>query len=102
MPSSAVKSPESYINFVYSMSALMAIWSLAIMFRISMEPLREAAIGPKFFCFQLVLLINGIQESIISILVMTGVIQCQPPLNANAEAASKKTCARGSSGLIPI
>jgi organic solute transporter subunit alpha len=76
----------NYIGFAYSVSTLLAIWSFRILYDVCAVPLAGVHIRPKFICLQLVLVIVGVQRSIIEIFVLTGFIVCQPPMSATAVA----------------
>lgn len=85
----ADQSPSNYVDIVYSVSTLLAMWSFAIIFDLCKKPLSDVHITPKFFCLQLVLLIVGLQQSIISVFQMAGLIDCDPPLPAQTVAQRK-------------
>jgi hypothetical protein len=85
----ADQSPSNYVDVVYAFSTLLAMWSFAIIFDLCKKPLSDVHITPKFFCLQLVLVIVGLQQSIISAFQMAGLIVCDPPLPAQTVAQRK-------------
>jgi hypothetical protein len=80
-----------FIGHVYALSALVAVWSFAMVYRMSRRPLKHLYVTPKFVCFQLVLLINSIQPAVINILVDTRVIVCEfTPVYLPAQAVANR------------
>jgi hypothetical protein len=82
----AEESPQTYISFVYTISTLIAVYGLAMVFEQSKIWLQNIHIRAKFFCLQTVLMIIGVQRPIISLVVMFDGIVCVPPLHAKAVA----------------
>jgi Organic solute transporter Ostalpha len=85
----ADQSPSSYVSIVYLFSTLLAMWGFAIVFDLCKAPLTHIHITPKFFCLQLVLVIVGLQQSVVSVFQVAGIIVCDPPLPAEGVANRK-------------
>ena len=89
-PQDAVHAPSNYLDLVYVSSTLLSMWSFSVVFNLCRVPLSDVHIVPKFFCLQGVLLIVGVQRSVISIFELSGLIRCQPPL-LPAESVTDRT-----------
>ncbi|XP_038605771.1 organic solute transporter subunit alpha [Tachyglossus aculeatus] len=71
-----------WINTFLGVSTLLALWSLAIVFRQAKDRLGGQNIKAKFSLFQIVLILTALQPSIFSVLASTGSIACSPPFSA--------------------
>ncbi|VFV31949.1 organic solute transporter subunit [Lynx pardinus] len=71
-----------WINTLLSVSTLLALWSLAILFRQAKLHLGEQNIGGKFVLFQVLLILTALQPSIFSVLANSGQIACSPPFSS--------------------
>ncbi|XP_036203354.1 organic solute transporter subunit alpha isoform X1 [Myotis myotis] len=76
------KSTALWINTVLGVSTLLALWSLAILFRQAKLHLGEQNIGAKFALFQVLLILTALQPSIFSVLANGGQIACSPPFSS--------------------
>jgi len=85
-----MRAPANYMNLAYFLSSLMATWGLVMIYRMSHVPLQYADVRPKFVCFQLVLVISGIQRPFFTVLVMAEVLACEYPLSVEGTADSTR------------
>uniref|UniRef100_A0A8D0KEF1 Solute carrier family 51 member A n=1 Tax=Salvator merianae TaxID=96440 RepID=A0A8D0KEF1_SALMN len=75
-----------WINTCLGVSTLLALWSLAVLFRQARAHLSEQNIGWKFLCFQVVLILTALQPSIFSVLGNGGQIACSPPFSSKTRS----------------
>ncbi|XP_032081224.1 organic solute transporter subunit alpha isoform X1 [Thamnophis elegans] len=73
-----------WINTALGVSTLLALWSLAILFRQAKTHLAEQNMTGKFVCFQVLLILTALQPSIFSVLASGGQIACTPPFSSRA------------------
>ncbi|XP_004465916.1 organic solute transporter subunit alpha [Dasypus novemcinctus] len=71
-----------WINTFLGVSTLLALWTLAIIFRQAKQHLGEQNIGAKFVLFQALLILTALQPSIFSVLASSGHIACSPPFSS--------------------
>ncbi|XP_040477663.1 organic solute transporter subunit alpha [Ursus maritimus] len=76
------ESTALWINTVLGVSTLLALWSLAIIFRQAKMHLGAQNIGAKFVLFQVLLILTALQPSIFSVLANNGQIACSPPFSS--------------------
>ncbi|XP_053421360.1 organic solute transporter subunit alpha isoform X2 [Nycticebus coucang] len=76
------KSTALWINVFLGVSTLLALWTLAILFRQAKLHLGEQNIGGKFVLFQVLLILTALQPSIFSVLANGGQIACSPPFSS--------------------
>lgn len=76
------KSTALWINTFLGVSTLLALWSLAIIFRQAKLHLGEQNMGAKFALFQVLLILTALQPAIFSILANAGQIACSPPFSS--------------------
>ncbi|ELU01087.1 hypothetical protein CAPTEDRAFT_219680 [Capitella teleta] len=82
----AAASGSTWLHSINSATTLLAMYGFQIIYNVSQVPLSRTAVRPKFLCLQLVLFINGIQQSVIKLFVASGLIHCDPPLNPTGVA----------------
>ncbi|GAB5576528.1 organic solute transporter subunit alpha [Prionailurus iriomotensis] len=75
-----------WINTLLGVSTLLALWSLAILFRQAKLHLGEQNIGGKFVLFQVLLILTALQPSIFSVLANSGQIACSPPFSSKVRS----------------
>ncbi|XP_021064882.1 organic solute transporter subunit alpha [Mus pahari] len=76
------KSAALWINNFLAVSTLLALWSLAILFRQARMHLGEQNMGSKFALFQVLVILTALQPAIFSILANSGQIACSPPYSS--------------------
>lgn len=76
------KSAALWISNFLAVSTLLALWSLAILFRQAKLHLGEQNMGSKFALFQVLVILTALQPSIFSILANSGQIACSPPYSS--------------------
>uniref|UniRef100_A0A8C6RRC3 Solute carrier family 51, alpha subunit n=1 Tax=Nannospalax galili TaxID=1026970 RepID=A0A8C6RRC3_NANGA len=76
------KSTALWINNFLAVSALLALWSLAILSRQAKMHLGEQNMGGKFAVFQVLVILTALQPAIFSILANGGQIACSPPFTS--------------------
>ncbi|XP_032262148.1 organic solute transporter subunit alpha [Phoca vitulina] len=76
------ESTALWINTLLGVSTLLALWTLAIIFRQAKMHLGEQNIGAKFALFQVLLILTALQPSIFSVLANSGQIACSPPFSS--------------------
>ncbi|XP_006741713.1 organic solute transporter subunit alpha [Leptonychotes weddellii] len=76
------ESTALWINTLLGVSTLLALWTLAIIFRQAKMHLGEQNIGAKFALFQVLLILTALQPTIFSILANSGQIACSPPFSS--------------------
>ena len=76
------KSAALWINNLLAVSTLLALWSLAILFRQAKMHLGEQNMGSKFALFQVLVILTALQPAIFSILANSGQIACSPPYSS--------------------
>ncbi|XP_032756005.1 organic solute transporter subunit alpha [Rattus rattus] len=76
------KSTALWISNFLAVSTLLALWSLAILFRQAKLHLGEQNMGSKFALFQVLVILTALQPSIFSILANSGQIACSPPYSS--------------------
>ncbi|XP_076974117.1 organic solute transporter subunit alpha isoform X2 [Tamandua tetradactyla] len=75
-----------WINTFLGVSTLLALWTLAILFRQAKLHLGEQNIGAKFALFQVLLILTALQPSIFSVLANGGQIACSPPFSSKVRS----------------
>ncbi|KAM9225167.1 organic solute transporter subunit alpha [Dugong dugon] len=76
------KSAALWINTFLSVSTLLALWALSILFRQARLHLGEQNMGAKFALFQVLFILTALQPAIFSILANGGQIACSPPFSS--------------------
>ncbi|XP_023584527.1 organic solute transporter subunit alpha isoform X2 [Trichechus manatus latirostris] len=76
------KSAALWISTFLSVSTLLALWALSILFRQARLHLGEQNMGAKFGLFQVLFVLTALQPAIFSILANNGQIACSPPFSS--------------------
>jgi hypothetical protein len=85
----AEESPQTYIMFTYSLSTLIAIYAFAVVKQQSVKLLSVMHVRPKYFCLQAVLLVVGLQRSVILTVFLSFQLPCEPPLHIESTVDRK-------------
>ncbi|XP_062964268.1 organic solute transporter subunit alpha [Cynocephalus volans] len=80
------RSTSLWINTFLGVSTLLALWTLAILFRQAKLHLGEQNMRAKFILFQMLLIPTALQPSVFSILANSGQIACSPPLSSKTRS----------------
>ncbi|XP_006814086.1 organic solute transporter subunit alpha-like [Saccoglossus kowalevskii] len=71
--------PFLWVTIVSIASTITAIQAIGILHTVSMEPLKEYQITPKFICIQLTLILGSVQLGLLTLLSNVGIIPCAYP-----------------------
>ncbi|XP_070578967.1 organic solute transporter subunit alpha-like isoform X2 [Ptychodera flava] len=81
--------PYFYIITATTISTLVGVYGLSIIYAASKDLLEGFRMHAKFVCFQLAMVFANIQPLIISIFTSSGVIKCKPPIDFETRAYYK-------------
>ena len=90
-----VDSPSLYLSTVSSVSTLLAMYGLLVLFRASKAQLATHSISPKFLVLQLVLIVQNFQRLVFDILGDDGVPPCLGSLGSGVRAHGRRALGRG-------
>ncbi|XP_078088210.1 organic solute transporter subunit alpha-like [Mustelus asterias] len=80
----SVSGPEIWINISLTVSTIVALWPVSIVFYKVKDELKNQKITPKFILFKISFILNQLQALIINITASAGGIACTPPFSPAA------------------
>ncbi|XP_050783345.1 organic solute transporter subunit alpha-like [Gopherus flavomarginatus] len=83
--------PNSYINAIIGISTLLSFYGYLLFYKATKPALAGYNLRSKFVCIILVLVVCGLQSSILETMGALGAIPCQPPLSADTRSQSEST-----------